>query len=45
MGYFILLSLCAVVGVAIGTVDLSPKDWQFWAISGCIVGSYIVGGI
>lgn len=45
MSYFIFLSLCAVAGAAAGSLDLSPKDWQFWAISGCIVGSYISGGI
>ena len=45
MSYFIFLSLCAVAGVVVGSLDLSPKDWRFWAIYDCIVGSYIVGGI
>lgn len=45
MSYCIMLSLCAVVGIALGSLDLSPKDWQFWVISDCMAGSYISGGI
>lgn len=45
MGYFIFLSLCAVAGAAVGSLDLSLKDWQVWVISSCIIGSYISGGI
>lgn len=45
MGSFIFISLGAVIGIAIGTLDLSAKDWQIWVIIGCMIVSYICGGI
>lgn len=45
MGSFIFISLGAVIGVTFALLDLSAKDWQVWVIIGCMIGSYISGGI
>lgn len=41
--FFVYLLSLVVIGVAMATANLTPKTWQYWAITVCVVILYICG--
>ena len=43
VAFYMYLFLCVISGIILGTADIYPDDWQFWAMMFCVCGAYACG--
>ena len=43
MNNFMFYLFAAITGGVLGSANVNINSWKYWAVIGCVVGSYICG--